>query len=209
MIFLSVIVIPIILLPFIAGLPQSVLDILEICDWTVVFLFIVEYVSKLFLAQNKWKHFKSPWHIIDLVIIVLPFIQIFELGINVKGSYSLLLRLLRLPRALAVGSRAVAGRRTNNQTASTAAVKEPDTVIRQVDSDLTTVHVNLTWEDLKVHMLDKSCQEWLDLHNVSAEGFAKLSEVLQIAEPHFKSSLMDDIYPHIDYVQKASFIFLQ
>ncbi len=209
MIFLSAIVVPIILLPFITELPPSVLDFLEICDLTVVSLFIFEYFSKLYLAESKWKHFKSPWHIIDLVIIILPFIQFLPIGLTVSGSPSLLLRLLRLPRALAVGGRAMAGRRTNQQTASTAAEKESPTIIRQVGSDLTTIHDEFTWEDLKTHMSDNQRQEWLDIHNISSEGFAKLSEILQISEPHFKSSLMDEIYPHIDYVQKASFIFLQ
>jgi Mg2+ and Co2+ transporter CorA len=67
----------------------------------------------------------------------------------------------------------------------------------------------LSWAELETHVSDKSKQEWLDIHNVSDEGFKKLSSILQIAEPHFKSALMDDIYPHIDYIQKSSFIFLQ
>ena len=31
---------------------------------------------------------------------------------------------------------------------------------------------------------------------------------MQVAEPYFKSGVMDEIYPHIDYHQGASFIFL-
>ncbi len=210
MIFLSVILIPIILLSFVPNLPQSVLDFLDICDWLIVLLFVAEYTSKLYLAQDRWKHFKSPWHLIDLIIIVLPFVQyIPQLGIGIMGSPSLLLRLLRLPRALAVGGRAAAGRRTNNQTPSIAAVKEPDTIIRQVSSDLKTKRDNLTWDELKAHIADNNRQEWLDIHNISDEGFAALSNILQISEPHFKSRLVDEIYPHIDYVQRASFIFLQ
>jgi Mg2+ and Co2+ transporter CorA len=210
MIFLSVILIPIILFSFVPNLPHSVLDFLDICDWAIVLLFVAEYTSKLYLAQDRWKHFKSPWHLIDLVIIVLPFVQyIPQLSVGIAGSPSLLLRLLRLPRALAVGGRAAAGRRTNNQTPSIGALKEPDTIIRQVDSDLKTTRDNLTWDELKAHISDNNRQEWLDIHNISDEGFATLSNILQISEPHFKSSMVDEIYPHIDYVQQASFIFLQ
>ncbi len=210
MVFLSVVLIPIILLSFVPGLPRSVLDFLDVCDWLILFLFITEYISKLYLAQDRWKHFKSPWHLVDLVIIVLPFVQyIPQLGLEMAGSPSLLLRLLRLPRALAVGGRAAAGRRATSQTPSIGALKEPDTIIRQVDSDLKTMGDNLTWDELKAHISDSNRHEWLDIYNISDEGFAKLSKILQISEPHFKSKLVDEIYPHIDYVQQASFIFLQ
>jgi Mg2+ and Co2+ transporter CorA len=207
MIFLSVILVPIILLPFAVPLNATILNFFGICDDIILILFITEYISKLYLAQNRWNHFKSPWHIVDLIIVALPFIQFIPLtGLSNTGSWSLLLRLLRLPRALAVGGRAVAGRR-NNVSVSSEIEEAPATTIRQVGSDL--IKHDLSWSELEAHVADRSKQEWLDIHNVSDEGFTKLSTILKIAEPHFKSGIMDDIYPHIDYIQKSSFIFLQ
>lgn len=208
MIFLSLILVPIILLPFVLDLSPEVLEFFEICDWSIVLLFVAEYATKLYAAQSRWAFFKSPWHIVDLIIVVFPFIQLFPIGLAINGSPSLLLRLLRLPRALAVGGRAIAGRRTTNHAIASQIDEEPETLIRQVDSDLKTVHY-LTWDELKAHMADSGRQEWIDVSNVSEDGFRELSEVLQISEPHFKSNLVDDIYPHIDYVKKTSFIFLQ
>ena len=184
------------------------MSFLDICDWIIVIIFVAEYTTKLYAAEDRWKHFKEPWHLVDLVIVVLPFMQYLLLFESVSGSASLLLRLLRLPRALAVSSRAVAGRRTSSVIAFDGQIAGPKTIIRQVDSDLQTKH-NLTWEELKNHLTDTKREEWLDLHYVSDEGFKQLSDILGIAEPHFKSTLVDEIYPHIDYVQKASFIFLQ
>jgi Mg2+ and Co2+ transporter CorA len=209
MIFLSVILIPLIILPFVIKLDGAALVFLDILDWVIVILFVTEYVTKLYLAQNRWSYFKSPWHLLDLVIIALPFVEYLPfLGLSIVGSPSLLLRLLRVPRALAVGGRAVAGRRTGSSIAFDGEGKAPETVIRQVDSDLTTTH-DLSWEQLKNHVAEASKEEWLDIHNISDEGFTHLSEILTIAEPHFKSALVDEIYPHIDFVQKSSFIFLQ
>ncbi|MFB3889759.1 MAG: CorA family divalent cation transporter [Candidatus Bathyarchaeia archaeon] len=209
MMFLSVLLVFIILIPFIITPSPSVVTFLETCDWVIVVLFVIEYVSKLFLAQNRWKHFKSPWHLVDLVIVVLPFIQLFTLGISVTGSPSLLLRLLRLPRAIAVGGRAVVGRRSSSIALQVEQVKGPDTIISQLDSDLNASEGSLTWDELKAHILDSNRQEWLDIHNVSEEGFSTLSEIMGVSRPHFKSRLVDEIYPHIDYVQHVSFIFLQ
>jgi len=208
MILLSLIIIPLILVPFIFEPSPDILSFLDICDWIIVTLFIAEYATKLYAAENRRSHFKSPWHLVDLVIIVMPFMQYLLLLESISGSASLLLRLLRIPRALVVGGRAVAGRRTSNSIALDGGEATPETVIRQVDSDLKTKH-NLTWDDLKAHLSDVNHEEWLDLHYVSDEGFTQLSRILGIAEPHFKSGLVDDIYPHIDYVQKTSFIFLQ
>lgn len=210
MMFLSLILIPTILTPFIVQLDTAVLEFLEICDGIILTLFIAEYILKLYCAENRWHHFKAPWHLVDLVIITLPFIQYLPfIGLAITGSPSLLLRLLRLPRAVAVGGRAVAGRRTTGNSIASEIKDEPETVIYQVDKDLKTVKANLTWKDLEEHVADKTRQEWIDLHYVSQEGFKRLSQILQISEPHFKNGLMDEIYPHIDYLQKASFIFLQ
>jgi Mg2+ and Co2+ transporter CorA len=209
MIFLSLLLVPIILLPFIFQLSPNVLAFLEICDWVIVVLFVTEYITRLYVAENRWEHFKSPWHIVDLIIIILPFVQYLPvITISITGSPSLLLRLLRIPRAFAVGSRAIASRRTNHNIATRLDTAQPLMVIRQVSSDF-KITENLSWDDLKAHLVDENRHEWLDLHYVSDEDISRLSHVLEIAEPHFKSSLMDEIYPHIDYVQKASFIFVQ
>jgi Mg2+ and Co2+ transporter CorA len=216
MIFLSLLLIPLILFSLVTTVwfpsienNQSVQSFLSISDWIIVILFVAEYASKLYVAEDRWKHFKSPWHLVDLVIIILPFLQYLPmLQIGIEGSPSLLLRLLRLPRMLAVSGRAVAGRRNSNNTIIDDKISEPATIIRQVDSNY-NVTEGLTWDDLKTHVIDLDKHEWLDLHYVSDEGFASLSEILGIAELHFKSALVDDIYPHIDYVKKSSFIFVQ
>jgi Mg2+ and Co2+ transporter CorA len=210
MIFLSIIVVPIIVIPFLT-LDATTMTFLEIGDWIVLTLFVAEYASKLYLAANRWKHFISPWHIVDLIIVILPFLQYIPLkliGFSITGSPSLLLRLLRLPRALAVGSRAMVGRRSGNSIASNGETHGPETIIRQVGTDLQAT-CDLSWDQFKEHVADGSRQEWLDLHYVSDEGFSQLSRVLGIPEPHFKSALVDEIYPHIDYIQQSSFIFLQ
>src|SRR5271163_4744813 len=61
MAFLSVILIPIILLPFFFTFSSGVLDFFEICDAVVIIFFVVEYTAKLYLANSRWEYFKSPW----------------------------------------------------------------------------------------------------------------------------------------------------
>ncbi|MCW3999801.1 MAG: ion transporter [Candidatus Bathyarchaeota archaeon] len=208
MIFLSLIIVPMLLVPIFFQLNDSVLVFLEICDWIIVLLFVAEYLTKLYVAEDRWRHFKSSWHIVDLLIIVLPFVQYLPLlQLTLTGSPSLLLRLLRLPRAIAVGGRAVAGRRAGGSIALESKEMFPETLIRQVDSELEPK--TLSWSEFREHLADSTCEEWIDLQHVSDEGFLELSRVLGVSELHFKSNLVDDIFPHIDYVAKSSFIFLQ
>jgi Mg2+ and Co2+ transporter CorA len=208
MIALSVIIIPILLTPYFFTLSRAEQSFLNIIDWVIVILFVAEYCLKLYLAQNRWQHFKSPWHIVDLIIITIPFIQltnVFELGIT--GHPSLLLRLLTVPRVFAVGGRATIGRRAK-ETPSPAAQEQPETIIMQVGPDL-KLNSNLTWETLKTHLSNQTLPEWIDISNISNEGFAQLSQLLSIPESYFQSDFIDDIFPHIDYLEPVSLIYLQ
>src|SRR5512136_850267 len=78
MIALSVVIIPIILSYYLFKLTPAEESFLNIVDWIIVILFVLEYVLKLYLAQNRWQHFKSPWNLVDLFIIAVPFIQLAQ-----------------------------------------------------------------------------------------------------------------------------------
>lgn len=213
MAFLALLLIPIIIGEFFFPRSTQIYDFLEICDWTIVALFIVEYVSKLYLADNRWAHFKSPWHLLDLVIITIPFLQFLPfIQFSNTGSAVLLLRLLRLPRVFAAAGRATSGRERTDVVTPAQTVETPATTIRKVDALTISKKVapqTLGWDELDKELTDKSAEEWLDIYNISDEGFSRLSSMLQIAEPHFKSTMIDEIYPHVDYVRGTSFIFLQ
>ncbi|MDG6915639.1 MAG: ion transporter [Nitrososphaerota archaeon] len=209
MAFLSVILIPIILLPLLVDLSASVLSFFDICDVTVIVVFVVEYFSKLYLAKSRWEYFRSPWHLVDLAVVVLSFVSYLPLiEFGSRGSASLLLRLLRLPRALAVGGR-TAGSRIRSQEANLAGPEgPPETVIRQVEADLKTGNPALTWEDVEMHLATDK-QEWIDVSNIGEQGVLRLGAMLRVPPAHFRARQVDDFYPHIDYLQEMSFIFLQ
>jgi Mg2+ and Co2+ transporter CorA len=209
MALLSILLLPIILLPLFVSLSDNDLSFLEICDVTIIFFFVVEYASKLYLAKVRWDYFKSPWHILDLIVVILSFISYVPLvGISNKGSAVLLVRLLRLPRAFTVAGRTVGSRIHGEEEEKQVEEKLPETMIRRVEADLKTESGNLTWEDLERSLSDGR-PAWIDIYNVTPEGIARLSKILQVAEPHFKSNVVDEVYPHVSYVQKLSFIFLQ
>lgn len=209
MAFLSILLLPIILLPLFVSLPDYILQLLEIGDATIVAFFIIEYGAKLYLAKDRRGHFVSPWHLLDLAIVVLSVVSYLPIaGLNGKGSYALLARLIRLPRALAVAGRTAGSRvqGTHEEQGKAEAVRP--TVIRQLDADLKTRHDRLTWEEL-AQRLEDGKPEWIDIHDVTPEGIARLSKLLKVPEQQFKTRVVDEIFPHVVYVQKVSFLFVQ
>ncbi len=210
MAILALLLVPIIILEFAVTLSSSSYDFLEICDWTIIVLFIAEYVTKLYLAENRWAYFKSPWHLLDLLIVVIPFVQFLPfLGLKLTGSASLLLRLLRLPRVFAAAGRATSGRDRVETVVAKTEVEQP-TIIRKVEAS--TLFTDspatvLSWDQVQAE-LQTPQQEWIDIYNISSDGFERLGNLLEIAQPYFKTGIIDEIYPHIDYHQDASFIFL-
>ncbi len=142
---------------------------------------------------------------------MIPFVQFLPfLGLKLTGSASLLLRLLRLPRAFAAPGRATSGRERTVTVTREAEVEEP-TIIRKVDaSSLFTDSPAevLNSDQLPVRDFSAPTSRGSTSTNISDQGFEQLSKLMQVAEPYFKSGVMDEIYPHIDYHQGASFIFL-
>lgn len=60
MIALAVIMIPVILIPLFIKLYDAWALSLRYIDFTILAIFIIEYLSKLLLAPKIWKHFVDP-----------------------------------------------------------------------------------------------------------------------------------------------------
>jgi Mg2+ and Co2+ transporter CorA len=204
MIILTLLMLPIIIVPIFTTLSQEILDFFEICDILIIAIFIIEYVSKLYLAQDRRSHFKSSMHILDLIIILLPFIELFP-ALNISGSPTLLLRLLRLPRAFIVGSRGVVSRLRSNDIVEKISKPELVTNIRGLDSNLDLIKDQMDWSQLESCCNDKE-QEWLDISDLSENDYSMLGRFLKISEQHIRSRLTEDGYPRIDYLEKLSII---
>ena len=95
MIVLALVMVPIVVIPLFVDLPKSIDGFLKAADYTILGIFVIEYFLKAALARNIREHVLNPWHLLDLLVIVLPLfdlVQVFEGGL---GRSSPLLRLLR------------------------------------------------------------------------------------------------------------------
>jgi Mg2+ and Co2+ transporter CorA len=210
MIFLTILMLLIVLVPLFFNFSMDVLKFLDTCDFIIVAIFIFEYGAKFFLAKNRWKFFKNGWHILDLIIIMvslLGYVQILAFGEIVSGSPALLLRLLRIMRAFAFGGKTVTRKLRTQETAIADISEEKEVIFREIDLDLGVIHEHVTWAQLK-DFIDDAKQEWLDLQNISEKDFERLSEICKIPALHFQSRLSEDGFPRIDNLDNAALIFL-
>ncbi|MBX6371268.1 MAG: two pore domain potassium channel family protein [Acidothermus sp.] len=112
MMALAVIMIPLLVIPQVVALPAGVRSAISAADWTIWALFAVEYLVKLTLAPSRSVFVRT--HVIDLAILVLPFLRPLRV-LRLLRLGSLLVRVLR-------DSRAILGRRGLRYVALVSAV---------------------------------------------------------------------------------------
>jgi Mg2+ and Co2+ transporter CorA len=209
MAFVSLLLIPIILIPIFVTLPPSGTLLLEYGDYTIVAFFVAEYGSKIYLAENRWEYFRAPWHLLDLAVIVLSFVTYLPfLALSGKGSLVLLVRLIRLPRVFAVAGRTAGSRLGPEREEQASGGPESEVVIHEIEADrLTEVRV-LSWEELEQH-LSTDLEEWIHISNFSDEALIRLSELLEVPQQHFRLKQVDDLWPHVSRVERTVLVFLQ
>lgn len=86
----SILWLPVLIIPLVSHPSTSLSDALDGIDYTVWALFAVEYLTKLYLAPHRLRFVRS--HLVDLVVIAVPFLRPLRLA--------RLLRLLRLARVV-------------------------------------------------------------------------------------------------------------
>ena len=115
MIVLSLILIPVLLIPFFVGVSPAGQTIFDTVDGAILVVFILEYTLKLALAANRRQFFANPWHLLDLFIIAAPVAGILTGAFQTLTGSLRLLRLLRLTRSAALGTRAYSRQDTGSE----------------------------------------------------------------------------------------------
>jgi len=209
MVFLALLMVPIIVIPILVpDLDRQYLDFLDYSDLAIIGIFYTEYLLKLALARDRWRHFTSPWHLLDLVIIILPLLELFPALNPELARRSPLLRLVRLARLAAVGGRTVERKRSRPGPSGEAPAPAPRMRMNVVDGNLDNVRRDIPVEQM-AGFWQNSSQTWIDLSGVADPELERLSKLLRIPPLVLRSKLVEESYPRIDYLERQSVIFLQ
>lgn len=205
MIFLAVLLIPIVIVRLVVDLPSGWDLFLTYADSTILGIFILEYVSKTILAKNILKHVVNPWHILDLVVILIPLVDLLGM-FGGLGRSSPLLRLIRIARVVAVGGRAVDRKVKQRIDTIEMIAKYPPLEIRAVDGELGKVQTGVSLSGIKTY-LENVSHTWIDICWASEETLPELSKALDVSQVVLESGLIEESYPRVDYYDHYSTIF--
>ncbi|MCX6013816.1 MAG: hypothetical protein NTV30_10560 [Chloroflexi bacterium] len=206
MIALAILMIPIVLIPVFVVLPETLNTSFRFADYCILGVFIIEYLFKAILARNILKHILNPWHLLDLFIILLPLVTLLP-GISYRFSTSSpILRLLRIGRIIAVGSRAVDRKIQLPAPITKQNIKETTMDIHLIDITLENIQTNIKFNDLPKY-LKSPTHTWVDISGISEKDFTRLSDKLGIPQMILESDFIEESYPRVDYFESFLMIF--
>ena len=107
MLFLSVLMIPTLIIPLLFSLPEPLNSVLNVLNYMIILVFILEYVMKLAFSKDRRKYATDKWHMFDLAIIVAAVVSFTFTGPSIESGFPIILRLLRIPLALSLGGRSI------------------------------------------------------------------------------------------------------
>lgn len=93
MTLLAFLIIPTVIFPYLFRFSDVTLALFELLNYLIIAVFIAEYVLKLFVAEDRLEFVRSPWHVLDLVIIALALAELLPFVSTSAGRASPLLRL--------------------------------------------------------------------------------------------------------------------
>lgn len=203
MIALSLILLPVLVLPLAVELPSFIIAALSTVDFAILMIFALEYTLKLAYAENKKAFFIHPWHLLDLFIVLVPLVGLL-VGIGYsRARFFRLLRLLRITQAASLSDRAYHRRSSLMQAVPPQTAHQPPLRVCAValDESLADRAVKAGWRRSSLSSLaDPAGREktWHDLSCVSKSDISEISELFGPTSYILRNKLNSRAYPQAE-----------
>ncbi len=217
MIGLSLILLPVLVLPLLFNLSPSVLEALNIIDYAILMVFILEYTLKLAVAEDPRAFAKDPWHILDIFIIVAPLVGLALGSEHILGRSLRLLRTLRIAQALAVGGRAHRRSRYLLLSEEAAELASPELRTQRVqlegkdgdrmESIWEVVSLLSPYQDIEGREGIEGRKWWLDITYIKELDIPELSRISEVPVYSLGNKLEKRAYPQAETFSGKSLIF--
>ncbi|RQW80472.1 MAG: hypothetical protein EHM14_04760 [Methanothrix sp.] len=211
MIGLSLILIPVIVAPLIFSLPGPAVNTFNTIDIVILLVFILEYVLKLAVADDRKAYFFNPWHILDLFIILVPSVGLI-VGVGyAQGRFLRMLRLLRLTRAASLGGRAGQRRRSLVRNAPEQPTSREPLGIRIISLGKNgEPKMSGDWKPVDLSTLRRKDYEddlWCDISSVSDNDIPELGKLFGSASYMIGIKMNQRAYPQAERVGDLNIVF--
>lgn len=173
--------------PMVFDVDPGVEHLLTAVEWLLVGMFAAEFCVQGALATNRGAWLRSPWRIVDLVTILGPVLSLLPQVSDVARG-SLMLRMLRVVRAVAFGTRAgTVAARTPSTLGSVVRTSQPTVSLISADGDLTPVRSD--WSSFLAWPRQPAAS-WLHASNVNRDLFVALARAAEVSDQEI-SQLFD------------------
>lgn len=216
---LALLLIPILLLMDFASLPAAITSFLTILDVAIWLFFILEYVCRLIVAENRWAHFTSPWNILDLIIIGVPACAlVIGTGYGI-ARYFRVLRAMQAAQILFVGGRKVSrhfaqktsvpgdGGPVAEMRVRSLPIAVPAEVTKAIKSTPAPV-----WQPVTISSTTTSIDrngQWLDFSNLTRADFSTLSRISSVPAYLLDVKLREHAYTRAEISGKFTTVFVK
>jgi len=203
MTLLAFLIIPTVIFPYVFQFSDLMLSFLEATNILIIATFVAEYLLKLYTAESRIKYLTDPWHLLDLMIIVLALAELLPFVTTTGWRAAPVLRLLRVLRIFTAAGRTVKIQRP----ARAKAPQEPA---------VSCMTVNMLHEGRVTRCLfsNPDCRiptetrVWVDLQNVRQLDLETIGRTLNIPLFILHSRVTQESFPRIDYFPAFTTIFI-
>jgi Mg2+ and Co2+ transporter CorA len=182
--------------------------LLTIINSVIIAVFGLEYLLKIYAAESRWRYFRNPWHLLDLLIVVLAVVDFLPFVAWKGGRASPILRLLRFARYARFF--ALTGRTLSRVTGAPAPAEpaSPHAATAQVNIlEEGSVQRGAKWDDA-VASVKNPRETWIDAQQVSRADLDALCDTFRIPRHVLESKLFQDAFPGIDYFKDYTIFVL-
>ncbi|MDO9323377.1 MAG: CorA family divalent cation transporter [Methanoregula sp.] len=214
---LALLLIPILLLLDFVRLPAAITSFLAILDVAIWLFFILEYVCRLVVAEDRWKHFISPWNILDLIIVGVPAVAlVIGSGYGI-ARYFRVLRVMQAAQILFLGGRNVSKHFTRKTDGPDDGDYGAGMQIRSLSLAIPAPVAGATktepvWQPVIISStatcLDRNGL-WLDFSGLSRTDFTTLSRISGIPAYLLDAKLREHAYTRAEISGKFTTIFVK
>ncbi len=198
---LAFLIIPTVGLPLFFEFSKSMLILFTLVNYFIIGMFVAEYCVMLFVADSRVKYALNPWHLLDLLIIVLAamdFVPFIPMSI---GRASPILRLLRVFTAL--------GRTTKGHRPVSPVVQAPILRSRMLVNTFDKDGIKRCASNGNVcSIVEGQGPAWIDIEDVSSIDLENISSAIHVPVYVLASKVSQEAFPRIDYLPDYTTIFI-
>lgn len=204
MIVLAFLIIPTVGLPLFFEFSEAMTGLFTLMNYFIIFMFIAEYCVMLYLADSRMEYVLNPWHLLDLMIIVLAAMDFVPFVSLQAGKASPVLRLLRALRVFTAMGRTAKG----SEPASTA-IPEPPRVSRMVVNIMDRDGIKRCADHYTTcSVMEGSGPAWADIEEFSDIDLDSVSSLIRVPRYVLESKISNEAFPRIDYFKGYTTIFV-